>query len=136
MTKNTKLSGTCRKTRCSSKCIYYAYMLLFYSYQLFMCEIVWNCCMHNKCMGLYRNLITRLQSNPNNSNLQRKEKKVRVIGSSWKLSRVKLYRKINDLKGNENCFELAGGLSYRGFKFPGVNCIFVGKWLRNKWAPR
>ena len=27
-------------------------------------------------------------------------------------------------------------MSYRGFKFPGVNCIFVGKWLRNKRAPR
>ena len=52
--------------RCSSKCIYYAYVLLFYSYQLFMCEMVSNWCMHNKCMRLYRNLITRLQSNPDN----------------------------------------------------------------------
>ena len=24
----------------------------------------------------------------------------------------------NDLKGNENCFELVGGLSYRGFELP------------------
>ena len=28
----------------------------------------------------------------------------------------------NDLKGNENCFELAGGSSYRGFELPGVDC--------------
>ena len=27
----------------------------------------------------------------------------------------------NDLKGNENCFELAGGSSYRGFELPGVD---------------
>ena len=26
----------------------------------------------------------------------------------------------NDLKGNENCFELAGGSSYRGFELPRV----------------
>ena len=26
----------------------------------------------------------------------------------------------NDLKGNENWFELAGGSSYRGFKLPRV----------------
>ena len=24
--------------------------------------------------------------------------------------------------GNENCFELAGGLSFRWFKLPGVDC--------------
>ena len=28
----------------------------------------------------------------------------------------------NDLKGNQNCFELTGGLSYRGFELPGVDC--------------
>ena len=28
----------------------------------------------------------------------------------------------NDLKGNENWLELAGGLSYRGFELPGVDC--------------
>ena len=28
----------------------------------------------------------------------------------------------NDLKGNENCFELAGGSSYRGFELPRVDC--------------
>ena len=28
----------------------------------------------------------------------------------------------NDLKGNENWFELAGGSSYRGFELPGVDC--------------
>ena len=35
------------------------------------------------------------------------------------LSRVKLYR--NDLKGNKNYFELAGGSSYRGCELPRVN---------------
>ena len=25
-------------------------------------------------------------------------------------------------KGKENCFELAGGSSYGGFKLPGVDC--------------
>ena len=28
----------------------------------------------------------------------------------------------NDLNGNENYFELTGGLSYRGFELPGVDC--------------
>ena len=28
----------------------------------------------------------------------------------------------NDLKGNENYFELAGGSSYGGFELPGVDC--------------
>ena len=36
----------------------------------------------------------------------------------FELSRVKLYR--NDLRGNENYFELAGGSSYRGFELPRV----------------
>ena len=26
------------------------------------------------------------------------------------------------MKGNENCFELAEGSSFRGFEIPGVNC--------------
>ena len=30
----------------------------------------------------------------------------------------------NVLKGNKNCFELVGGLSYRGFKLPGVDCMY------------
>ena len=30
----------------------------------------------------------------------------------------------NDLKGNENWFELVEGSSYRGFEFPGVDCSF------------
>ena len=30
----------------------------------------------------------------------------------------------NDLKGNENYFDLTGGSSYRGFELPGVDCIF------------
>ena len=34
------------------------------------------------------------------------------------LSRVKLYR--NDLRGNTNYFELAGGSRYRGFELPRV----------------
>ena len=29
----------------------------------------------------------------------------------------------NDLKGNENYFELTGGSSYRGFELPGFECI-------------
>ena len=32
----------------------------------------------------------------------------------------------NDLKGNENNFELTGGSSYGGFELPGVNCIPFG----------
>ena len=36
----------------------------------------------------------------------------------FKLSREKLYR--NDLNRNKNYFELAGGLSYRGFELPRV----------------
>ena len=28
----------------------------------------------------------------------------------------------NDLKGNENYFELAGGSSYKGFELPGLDC--------------
>ena len=31
----------------------------------------------------------------------------------------------NDLKGNEDCFESAGGLSYRGFELPGVDCTTI-----------
>jgi len=38
------------------------------------------------------------------------------------LSRVKYIE--NVLKGNENCFELAGGSSYRGFELPGVDCMY------------
>ena len=30
----------------------------------------------------------------------------------------------NDLKGNDNYFELMGGLSYRGFELPGVDCMY------------
>ena len=29
----------------------------------------------------------------------------------------------NDLKGNENLFELTGGSNYGGFELPGVDCI-------------
>ena len=46
--------------------------------------------------------------------------KVQVIGS---LSyRGQNYIE-NYLKGNENCFELAEGSSYRGFELPEVDCI-------------
>ena len=31
----------------------------------------------------------------------------------------------NDLKGNENYFELTGGSSYGGFELPGVDCMKV-----------
>ena len=41
----------------------------------------------------------------------------------FELSRVKLYRKLSEAKGNENCFKLAGGSSYRVFELPGVDCI-------------
>ena len=34
----------------------------------------------------------------------------------------------NDLKGNENYFELTGGSSYRGFESPGVGCIRIS-WV-------
>ena len=30
----------------------------------------------------------------------------------------------NDLKGNENYFELKGGSSYRGFELSGFDCIY------------
>ena len=65
-------------------------------------------------------MILILQSTPDNSNLLGKQKKVWVIGSSsyWGYNYVE-----NVLKGNENCFELAGGSSYRGFELPGVDCI-------------
>ena len=41
----------------------------------------------------------------------------------FELLRVKLYG--NDLKCKKNYFELAGGLSYRGFKLAGVIIIKV-----------
>ena len=62
-----------------------------------------------------------IQSTPDNSNLQGKQKKVRFIGSSS--YRGQNYIE-NDLKGNVNCFELAGGSSYRGFELPGFNCKY------------
>ena len=30
----------------------------------------------------------------------------------------------NDLRVNENYFELTGGSSYRGFELPGIDCIY------------
>ena len=44
---------------------------------------------------------------------------------TFESSRVKLYRNQslgNVLKGNENCFELGGGSSHRGFELLGVDC--------------
>ena len=37
----------------------------------------------------------------------------------------------NDLKGNENYFELTGGSSCRGFELPGVDCINIHREQRN-----
>ena len=34
----------------------------------------------------------------------------------------------NDLKGNENYFELTGGSCCRGFELPGVDCIVKYVW--------
>ena len=65
-------------------------------------------------------IILILQSTPDNSNLQGKQKKVWVIGSSTYRG---YYYVENVLKGNENSFELAGGSSYRGFELPGIDCI-------------
>ena len=52
-----------------------------------------------------RGTILHVQSTPDNSNLQGKLKKLLVVGSSS--YRGKNYIE-NDLKGNENCFELSG----------------------------
>ena len=41
-----------------------------------------------------------------------------VLITWFKLLRVKLYR--NELMGNKNYFELAGGSSYRRFELPGI----------------
>ena len=65
-------------------------------------------------------IINLLQLTPDNSNLYGKQKKVQVIGSSS--YRGSNYTE-NDPKRNVNCFELAGGLSYRGFELPGLDCI-------------
>ena len=58
-----------------------------------------------------------IQSTPDNSNLQRKLKKLRVIEGKKKNIE-------NALKGNENWFELAGGLSYQGFELSGFDCSY------------
>ena len=42
----------------------------------------------------------------------------------------------SDPKGKENWFELARGLSYRGFELSGVDCRIKKMWSdRNKIAP-
>ena len=40
----------------------------------------------------------------------------------------------NDLKGNENYFDLTGGSSYRGFELPGVDCICFSKFYKIKFG--
>ena len=58
-------------------------------------------------------------------------KKVRVIGSSS-------YREQNyvesEPKGNENCFDLAEGSSYRGFELPEIDCNSFSSISTNKDA--
>ena len=45
--------------------------------------------------------------------------KIQCFGPQYTvLLRVNSYR--NDLRGNKNCFELVGGLSYQGFVLPRV----------------
>ena len=41
----------------------------------------------------------------------------------------------NVLKGNENCFELTGGSSYKGFELQGADCIsFLLFSLHKEWC--
>ena len=68
----------------------------------------------------------QLQSTPDNSNLQGKLKK----GSSY---REQNYVE-NEPKGNENCFDLAGGSNYRGFELPEVDCNSFSSISTNKDA--
>ena len=42
----------------------------------------------------------------------------------------------NDLKGNENYYELTGGSSYRGFKLPGVDCICIFRIVKSETCPK
>ena len=53
-----------------------------------------------------------------------------ISSSSWEVRGIEdsSYREStveNNRKGNENCFELVGGSSYRGFELPGVNCSLL-----------
>ena len=51
---------------------------------------------------------------------------LRAQKKTWfELSRVKLYR--NDLRGNKNYFELAGGSSYRGLNYSKCMTEIQGK---------
>ena len=59
------------------------------------------------------------------------KKKVRVIGSSS--YREQNYAE-NEPKGNENCFDLARGLSYREFESPEVDCNSFSSISTNKDA--
>ena len=40
----------------------------------------------------------------------------------------------NEPKGNENCFDLAGGSNYRGFELPEVDCNSFSSISTNKDA--
>ena len=61
-----------------------------------------------------------IQSTSDNSNLQGKQKKVR-LGVRVIAGKIIIIETVP--KGNENCFELARGSSYTGFELPGVDCI-------------
>ena len=75
----------------------------------------------------------QVQSTPDNSNLQGKLKNFRVIGSSSYRSREQNYVE-SEPKGNENCFDLAEGSSYRGFELPEVDCNSFSSISTNKDA--
>ena len=53
-----------------------------------------------------------------------------MLKTWFELSRVKLYG--NDLRGNKNYFELAGGSSYLGFESPRVNYSKYMKEIQGK----
>ena len=42
----------------------------------------------------------------------------------------------NDLKGNENYYELKGGSSCRGFELPGVDCICIFRIVKSQTCPK
>ena len=42
----------------------------------------------------------------------------------------------NDLKGNENYYELTGGSSCRGFELPGVDCICIFRIVKSQTCPK
>lgn len=64
---------------------------------------------------------------PDNSNFQRSQKNVQVIGSSWKLTRVKFYR--NWPKEKQNSLRVNGKVQLLG-----VDCIQVAYLSQQFWA--